>query len=233
LSIFGISVVGNGEPDEFYVGYDEVLRDWLLAEDYEPDPSNPSNLIVTAPVGYLFYYYGSLVPEYALVEGDETSRTSIVAAETALFEKVNSLSGALNQVEPVQFYSFGIDESRITYVVRPDEVFGIRAGELGDSVEHYVGHDPSLFDWLVADNYEPCDRESSYKVKAPEGYVFLFDNISPKNEEDGGDEYEYVSIGSPQNDKALMLLEAMQFVSPEEFDSAEINNDRILNFLFY
>jgi hypothetical protein len=230
LSAFGIRVAGNGEPDEFYVGNDDVLMEWLLAEDYEADITNPSNLIVTAPAGYLFHD-GFLTPEHALAKNAETGKTTFIYKDFALLAKTYALGAVLRRVEPVQFYSLGFDKSRITDVVRPMEVFGIRVTELGDEAEHFIGYDGSLFDWLVADNYEPCDTEGCYRVKAPEGYVFLFGVLHPFHEEDGGDDFEYVKVVSPQTDKALMLLETMEFVEPAEFYARGIDDDRILDFL--
>lgn len=121
------------------------------------------------------------------------------------------------------------------------ETFGIRASELGDSDEHYVGEDEVLFDWLLADNYEPSDRDTLYLVKAPEGYVFYKDSLYPVGhaELEGKDgksmsDSAYVTSGSSQNDKALMLMEgALKFMEPEEFDALNINEDRILDFLMY
>lgn len=231
--MFGVRVAGNGEPDECYVGKDEVLWEWLVTENYEPDPANPSNVVITAPAGYLFHY-GCLIAEYALTASDETSRTQIVDANFADVSKVYALLANLRQVEPVQFYSLGLDRSRIKDIIRPMEfeLFGIRVkDELGENSQHYVGYDSSLFDWLMADNYGPSDREAHYKVKAPDGYGFLFGNLSPQNAEDGWDDFEYVKSDSPQNDKALMLLESLQYAEPEEFYSRGISEDRVLDFL--
>jgi hypothetical protein len=121
------------------------------------------------------------------------------------------------------------------------ETFGIRASELGDSDEHYVGEDAVLFDWLLADNYEPSDRDSLYLVKAPEGYVFYKGSLYPKDapEIEGADgknlsDSSYVASGSSQNDKALMLTEgALKFMEPEEFYALGIDEERILDFLIY
>lgn len=122
------------------------------------------------------------------------------------------------------------------------DTFGIRASELGDSDEHYVGEDAALFDWLLADNYEPSDRgDSIYTVKAPEGYVFYKDSLyltnSPEVQEDDGknlSDFSYVTSGSSQNDKALMLLEgALKFMEQEEFEALAIDEERILDFLIY
>lgn len=121
------------------------------------------------------------------------------------------------------------------------DTFGIRASELGDSDEHYVGEDGVLFDWLLADNYEASDRDSLYIVKAPEGYVFYKDSLyskdSPELEAEDGknlSDSAYVTSGSSENDKALMLLEgALKFMEPAEFYSLGIDEDRILDFLIY
>lgn len=121
------------------------------------------------------------------------------------------------------------------------DTFGIRASELGDSDEHYVGEDATLFDWLVAGNYEPCKRDSLYKVKAPEGYVFYKDSLYPTDapevtEDDGKNisEFAHVTSGSSQNDKALMLMEgALKYMEPAEFYALGIDEERILDFLIY
>lgn len=231
--MFGIRVAGNGEPDEFYVGKNEVLWDWLVAEDNEPDLVNASEVLLTAPTGYLFHY-GCLIAEYALNIFDDTSRTHSVDKDSVDIAKFYFLLANLNQVEPVQFYSLGLDRSRIKDIIRPMEfeLFGIRVkDELEGSDGHYVGYDSSLYDWLMADNYEPSDREAHYKVKAPEGYGFLYGNLSPQNAEDDWDDFEYVKSDSPQNDKALMLLESLQYAEPEEFYSRGISEDRVLDFL--
>lgn len=121
------------------------------------------------------------------------------------------------------------------------DTFGIRASELGDSDEHYVGEDAVLFDWLLEDNYEPSDRDELYTVKAPEGYVFYKDSLYPVGhpELEGDDgrnmsDSAYVTSGSSQNDKALMLLEgALKFMEPAEFYALGIDEERILDFLIY
>jgi hypothetical protein len=109
-------------------------------------------------------------------------------------------------------------------------MFGIRTSERGDITEHYVGYDLALFTWLLAENYEPCDRKALYRVKAPEGYAFLFGNLYPENDEDGGDDFSYVTCDSPLNDKALMLLNWMRHMERAEFYALGISKDRILDF---
>lgn len=121
------------------------------------------------------------------------------------------------------------------------DTFGIRASELGDSDEHYIGEDPVLFEWLLSDNYEPSDIDSRHLVKAPEGYIFYKDSLYPVTssevkEDDGTNlsESAHVASGSSENDKALMLLEgAMKFVEAEEFNALNIDEDRILDYLIY
>jgi hypothetical protein len=104
-----------------------------------------------------------------------------------------------------------------------------------------VGEDGSLFDWLLANNYEPSDRESLYIVRAPDGYAFYKDSIYPeKSAEVTGDDgknvstFTYVTYGSPENDKALMLLEgAIRYVEPDEFYALNLDEDRILDYQIY
>jgi hypothetical protein len=112
MDMFGIRVAGNGEPDEFYVGNDAVLWDWLMADDYEPSPRSDLWLIVEAPVGYRFHY-DNLFPEAELMDADEMSRYSLVMTETARADKAHFLLETLRSVEPVEFYSLGLDKSRI------------------------------------------------------------------------------------------------------------------------
>lgn len=119
--------------------------------------------------------------------------------------------------------------------------FGIRTSEIGDSDEHYIAEDEILLEWLLANNYERSDRDSCYVVKAPEGYAFYRNSLFPKNssalegliDEDVTDS-SYVSFGSPENDKALMLLEeAMENVEPSDFYALDLEEDRILDYLIY
>jgi hypothetical protein len=119
--------------------------------------------------------------------------------------------------------------------------FGIRTAEFGDSDQHYVGDDGSLFDWLISNNYEPSDRDSLYLVKAPDGYLFYKASLFPEDsaEVQGDDgknvsDSAYVTFGSPENDKALMLLEgAMRYVEPDEFYALNLAEDRILDYQIY
>lgn len=120
-------------------------------------------------------------------------------------------------------------------------VFGIRTSEFGSSDEHYIGEDNVLFDWLLANNYLPSERDSHYLVPVPVGYKFYQGSLVPEDspEADEGDEgtasdVAYVSFGSPENDKALMLLEGlMKHVEPDEFYALNIDDERILDYMIY
>jgi hypothetical protein len=118
-------------------------------------------------------------------------------------------------------------------------IFGIRISEFGESDEHYVSDSAVLSDWLLANNYEPSDRDSQYLVKAPEGYTFykgsLVSNDSPELDDKADvSDYAYVAIGSPENDKALMLLDrAMRHVEPADFYALGIDEDDILDYMAY
>lgn len=117
-------------------------------------------------------------------------------------------------------------------------IFGIRISEFGESDEHYVSDNAVLLDWLLTNNYEPSDRDSQYLVKAPEGYVFYRGSLIPNDSRDLEDEdtsdYAYVTVGSPENDKALMLLdETMRHVEPADFDALGIEEDDVLDYMAY
>lgn len=118
--------------------------------------------------------------------------------------------------------------------------FGIIASEFNGPDEHFVSEDEKLYEWLVANNYGLLE-DDDYPVPAPEGYVFrcgsLFLKDDPKIE--GLDESElmdvyWVSVGSPENDKALCLLEgAMRYVTRKEFVALDIPEDRTLGYMLY
>lgn len=118
------------------------------------------------------------------------------------------------------------------------DIFGVRISEFGESDEHYVSDSAVLLDWLLANNYEPSDRDSQYLVKAPEGYRFQRGSLFPKDSSDLEDEdigdFSYVTVGSPENDKALMLLDgSMRNVEPADFYALGIDEDNILDYMTY
>lgn len=230
--MFGIRLAGNGEPDEFYVLKDSALWEWLVSDNTHADPADAAKVIVPAPEGYRFYFYDSLVAEYALTPFDDSSNIAKYYADSININKLYSLMGNLHPVEPAQFYSLGLDPSHIKDIIRPLELeFGIRWKDEEDgSVEHFIGYDVSLLEWLTAENFEPSDRDNYYKVKAPDGYGFLHGSLTYQNDEDGWDDFEYVKSDSPQKDKAEMMVEVLQFVEPSEFESKGISGERILDF---
>lgn len=119
--------------------------------------------------------------------------------------------------------------------------FGMIAKEFAGSPEHYVSDEDVLFDWLIADNYTPSEQNSRLMVPAPEGYVFWNDNLilktSPKLVHVDNSELSEsatVTIGSPENDKALMLIEeAVSYVKRATFYGIGIADDRIREFFIY
>lgn len=108
--------------------------------------------------------------------------------------------------------------------------FGIITTEAVDNtVEHYVGEDDVLWDWLVADNYEPSVA-GLYIVKAPTGYTFHQTLLFPTEDYGQGRDRENVSlIGSSKVNKALLLLVSLRFVSSKEFAESNIDPDRIID----
>lgn len=119
--------------------------------------------------------------------------------------------------------------------------FGIITSEFRESDQYYVSEDNVLFDWLLANNYLPSDRDSQYFVQAPVGYKFYQGSLvfedSPETDEGNegtARDVAYVSFGSPENDKAIMLLEGiMEYVERDEFYSLDIDTERILEYMIY
>lgn len=118
--------------------------------------------------------------------------------------------------------------------------FGIIASEFNGPDEHYVSEDEGLYEWLVANNYGLLE-DSRYPVPAPEGYIFKCGSLFRKDDPEikGLDEselkdIEWVSIGSPENDKALCLFEsAMKSLTRKEFHALDLPEDRILEYFLY
>jgi hypothetical protein len=119
--------------------------------------------------------------------------------------------------------------------------FGIIASEFAGSDEYYVSEDETLLEWLLANNYGPLEDNRQHAVPAPEGYIFKDGSLKPKDapEIEGLNESEltdtdYVSFGSSENDKALMLLNgAMRYVTRKEFVALDIPEDRTLEYMLY
>jgi hypothetical protein len=119
--------------------------------------------------------------------------------------------------------------------------FGIIASEFASSDEYYVSEDATLLEWLHANNYGPTDEDSLHSVPAPDGYIFKCGSLYPKDavelkglDESELKETEYVSSGSAENDKAMMLMEgAMKSVSRKEFTALNIPEDLTLEYQIY
>lgn len=101
------------------------------------------------------------------------------------------------------------------------------------NVEHYVGEDVVLWDWLVADNYETAADGNLFRLTSPVGYEFHAGNLCPVEGYDGGRNSELIGLGSTKDDKALMLLISLRFVSPEEFSELDIDEERVLEIESY
>lgn len=110
--------------------------------------------------------------------------------------------------------------------------FGIITTEAVDNtVEHYVGEDAVLWDWLQGSNLKLAAGGNLYRLQAPVGYVFYHDNLVPVEDYagyDGGRDSVFVSLGFGKEAKALMLLLSLRFVSPEVFTELGIAKERII-----
>lgn len=129
------------------------------------------------------------------------------------------------------------------------KTFGIRISEPNYPYNHYVaedniGDDSVLYEWLRADNYEEVpDEPSAFSVTAPEGYLFRDELLLPLSEftdeeiqsvaDEDSDVWKdcFVRIPYREADKAMTLLDGvMKIVTPEEFYTMGISEDRALTF---
>lgn len=116
--------------------------------------------------------------------------------------------------------------------------FGIRASEFRGEVEYYVSEDEVLYQWLIADNFEPSIRDGQYIVRAPEGYVFGENGLVSEQSEEFKDLVdssltEYVTVGSPANDKGLLAMPAMEALDSADFYMLRTPEARIFEFVIY
>lgn len=111
-------------------------------------------------------------------------------------------------------------------------MFAIITSELDGPTEHYLGEDDALWDWLHADNLEPVSGGSLYRLQAPAGYVFYHGNLISTEDsagyDGGGRDYDFVSLGSGKEAKALMLLLSLRSVSPEVLTEMGLGENRTL-----
>lgn len=114
-----------GEPS-YYVGEDEVLWDWLLADNVEGGYSGRS--FVTAPEGYVFNSARAMVkyrPEYGEVHEFPNQfphfsrkhflRTGPVEAEKALM-LMNEYANVLTYFDEADFKALQVSEDRVRTV---------------------------------------------------------------------------------------------------------------------
>lgn len=119
-------------------------------------------------------------------------------------------------------------------------IFGVRLSAFGDSDEHYASNDDVLFEWLLANNYSTSKLENHYLVPIPEGYKLFQGNIvpdtwlTPEQRNDAVSDFVNVTVGSPENDKALLLLNvAMVPMESDAFEALNIDEERILDYMIY
>lgn len=112
MSAFGIKVITQNAPDRYYVGEDDVLWDWLLADNTDLYVSRPNWLMVPAPEGYAFHY-GNMFPVEELKDVDEFGRNILVWAKSAVADKADLMLETLKQVSRDEFFAEKIPQSRI------------------------------------------------------------------------------------------------------------------------
>jgi hypothetical protein len=128
------------------------------------------------------------------------------------------------------------------------KTFGFSMAEPHDPPNYYiagdnVSDDSVLFNWLVADNYQPSDEVGMLTVLAPEGYLFSDGTLVPISElteeevksadDEDSDVWRDFDVRIPYRDadKAHYLREGvMRMVSPAKFYALGISEDRFLYF---
>lgn len=112
MTAFGVRAIDFGKSDEFYMGEDEVLWDWLLADNYETYSGNL--FLVAAPAGYAFHQ-GYLFP---VEDYNGGKRVEVIHLSSLPSAKVQMLLVSLRSVSPDDFHALKIDADRlITYFV--------------------------------------------------------------------------------------------------------------------
>lgn len=129
------------------------------------------------------------------------------------------------------------------------KTFGIRMAEPNYPQNHSVAgdniaDDSVLFEWLTADNFIPSDDFTYFKVVAPEGYLFLEEDLVPIGtltaeqiqsvDDEDSDVWSYIDVSRAYRDieKADTLMGViMKDVSPKEFYALDIPEGRVLTFV--
>jgi hypothetical protein len=121
MSTFGIRMSEFAGSDEHFVNEDDVLFDWLLANNYGPSDED-SMFIVPAPAGYVFWK-GKVIadnsPKLENVDASEISKSATVTSGSSENDKaIMLLEEAMSYVKRKAFYEIGISEDRILdYVI--------------------------------------------------------------------------------------------------------------------
>lgn len=109
MSSFGIKAYICSSIPSYYVGEDDVLWDWLMADNAAPSGLS-SMLQVPAPAGYEFRQATSDVDIIDTPEG------LYVGANSSRKDKACALILMLPHVEEADFESLGVNESRIVTI---------------------------------------------------------------------------------------------------------------------
>lgn len=121
MTMFGIRFAEFGDDTEHFVGQDDVLFDWLVANNYGPAEWD-TLFTVQAPAGYVFWK-GKLIakdsPKLENVDESELDESSTVSCGSSENDKALMLmEEALSYMKSSSFYALGIDEDRILdYVI--------------------------------------------------------------------------------------------------------------------
>jgi hypothetical protein len=106
MTTFGIKAYICSATPSYYVGEDDSLWDWLLADNGVP-VGLPDMQLVPAPPGYKFLRNSESEADKSEAEG------LLVFTKSPRVEKASQLLEVLRFVELEEFESLNIDESRI------------------------------------------------------------------------------------------------------------------------
>lgn len=106
---FGIKAYICSFTPSYYVGDDDVLWDWLMADNAVPSDSS-TMLQVPVPAGYEFR------PANPELDETDTPEVLSVGVNFTRRDKACALALMLPYVEEADFVALGLDESRIVTI---------------------------------------------------------------------------------------------------------------------
>lgn len=116
MSTFGIIASEFASSDEYYVSEDEILMEWILADNYGPVDLDYQEHTVPAPEGYVFRcgsLYSKDSPDLEGLDASELKESADVSVGASENDKVLMLiESAMKSVTRREFAALNIPEDR-------------------------------------------------------------------------------------------------------------------------